>query len=43
MAGRGWRQAPRIDNGARWEPAAVHAAVPERIAKAVPAQKLYGT
>ena len=38
----GWRTGPRVDRGARWDPAEVGAAVHELIAKAVPSQRVYG-
>jgi NAD(P)-dependent dehydrogenase (short-subunit alcohol dehydrogenase family) len=39
----GWREGPKIDRGARWEPDEVGAAVHDLLAKAVPPQKVYGT
>jgi len=39
----GWRQGPEVDKGARWAPDEVGAAVADLCAKAVPAQKVYGT
>ena len=39
----GWRTGPKRDKGARWEPDEVGAAVHELLAKATPAQKVYGT
>jgi len=39
----GWREGPVVDKGARWAPDEVGAAVHDLIAKAVPAQKVYGT
>jgi NAD(P)-dependent dehydrogenase (short-subunit alcohol dehydrogenase family) len=39
----GWQHGPRVDHGARWEPAAVGAAVRELIAKAPPPAPVYGT
>ena len=39
----GWRQGPKVDKGARWEPDEVGAAVNDLLAKAVPPQKVYGT
>jgi len=39
----GWRTGPEVDKGARWEPDEVGGAVHELLAKAVPAQKVYGT
>jgi NAD(P)-dependent dehydrogenase (short-subunit alcohol dehydrogenase family) len=39
----GWREGPRLDKGARWEPDEVGAAVHELLGKAVPSQKVYGT
>lgn len=39
----GWRMGPKIDRGARWDPAEVGAAVHELIAKAIPPQRVYGT
>jgi NAD(P)-dependent dehydrogenase (short-subunit alcohol dehydrogenase family) len=38
----GWRSGEAIDKGARWEAAEVGAAVRDLLAKAVPAQKVYG-
>ena len=38
----GWRTGPVVDKGARWEPAEIGKAVREVLAKAVPAQKVYG-
>jgi hypothetical protein len=39
----GWRTGPKVDKGARWNPAEIGAAVRDLITKAVPAQKVYGT
>jgi NAD(P)-dependent dehydrogenase (short-subunit alcohol dehydrogenase family) len=39
----GWREGPVVDKGARWAPDEVGAAVHDLLAKAVPAQKVYGT
>ncbi len=39
----GWQHGPRVDRGARWEPAAVGAAVRELLAKAPPPAPVYGT
>jgi NAD(P)-dependent dehydrogenase (short-subunit alcohol dehydrogenase family) len=39
----GWREGPKIDRGARWDPSEVGAGVRELLRKAVPAQKVYGT
>ena len=39
----GWREGPKIDKGARWEPDEVGATVRDLLEKAVPAQKVYGT
>ena len=39
----GWRSGPAIDRGGRWDPAELGDAVREILAKAVPAQKVYGT
>ncbi len=39
----GWRTGPEVDKGARWNPAEVGTAVREVLAKAVPAQKVYGS
>jgi NAD(P)-dependent dehydrogenase (short-subunit alcohol dehydrogenase family) len=39
----GWREGPKIDKGARWEPDEVGSAVHDLLAKAVPPQKVYGT
>jgi len=38
----GWRTGPRVDKGARFAPDEVGAAVRDLLAKAVPAQKVYG-
>ncbi len=38
----GWRTGPKVDKGARWDPAEVGGAVRDLIAKAVPPQKVYG-
>ena len=39
----GWRAGPVVDKGAQWAPDEVGAAVHDLIAKAVPAQKVYGS
>jgi hypothetical protein len=39
----GWRTGPRLDKGARFEADEIGAAVHELLAKAAPAQKVYGT
>jgi NAD(P)-dependent dehydrogenase (short-subunit alcohol dehydrogenase family) len=39
----GWRAGPEVDKGARFEPEEIGGAVRELLAKAVPAQKVYGT
>jgi NAD(P)-dependent dehydrogenase (short-subunit alcohol dehydrogenase family) len=39
----GWREGPKIDRGARWEPGEIGAGVSELLRKAVPPQKVYGT
>jgi hypothetical protein len=39
----GWREGPKLDRGARWEPAEIGAGVRELLAKAEPPQKVYGT
>ena len=39
----GWQHGPRADRGARWEPAAVGAAVRDLLAKAPPPAPVYGT
>jgi NAD(P)-dependent dehydrogenase (short-subunit alcohol dehydrogenase family) len=39
----GWRTGPKVDKGARWNPAEVGTAVRDLIARAVPPQKVYGT
>jgi NAD(P)-dependent dehydrogenase (short-subunit alcohol dehydrogenase family) len=39
----GWREGPKVDKGARWEPDEIGAAVKDLLAKAVPPQKVYGT
>lgn len=39
----GWRSGPQIDKGARWAPDEIGTAVTDLLAKAVPAQKVYGT
>ena len=38
-----WREGPRIDKGARWEPDEVGAAVQDLLGKAIPPQRVYGT
>ncbi|MGO9876475.1 MAG: SDR family oxidoreductase [Acidimicrobiia bacterium] len=39
----GWQHGPRVDRGARWEPAEVGTAVRELLAKAPPPAPVYGT
>jgi len=39
----GWREGPKIDRGARWDPAEIGDGVRELLRKAVPPQKVYGT
>lgn len=39
----GWRDGPKVDKGARWEPAEIGAAVRDLLAKATPPQKVYGS
>jgi NAD(P)-dependent dehydrogenase (short-subunit alcohol dehydrogenase family) len=39
----GWRTGPTIDKGARFAPAEIGSAVRELLARAVPAQKVYGS
>ncbi|MCW3479667.1 SDR family oxidoreductase [Neisseriaceae bacterium JH1-16] len=39
----GWRTGPEVDKGARWDPAEVGAAVDGLLARAVPAQPVYGS
>ncbi len=39
----GWRRGPEVDKGARWDPAEVGDAVRGVLAKAVPAQPVYGS
>ena len=39
----GWREGPKVDKGARWEPDEIGSAVQDLLRKAVPAQKVYGT
>jgi NAD(P)-dependent dehydrogenase (short-subunit alcohol dehydrogenase family) len=39
----GWRTGPEVDKGARWDPRDVGAAVRALLARATPAQKVYGT
>jgi NAD(P)-dependent dehydrogenase (short-subunit alcohol dehydrogenase family) len=39
----GWREGPKLDRGARWDPAEVGDGVQELLRKAVPPQKVYGT
>ena len=38
----GWRAGPQVDAGARWDSEDVGGALRDLIAKAVPAQKVYG-
>lgn len=38
----GWQHGPRVDKGARWEPAEVGAAVRELLAKSAPPAPVYG-
>ncbi len=42
-AADGWRTGEKIDRGARWAPDEIGAAVHDLLAKAPPAQKVYGT
>ncbi len=39
----GWREGPKLDKGARFEPDEIGAVVHDLLAKAVPPQKVYGT
>jgi NAD(P)-dependent dehydrogenase (short-subunit alcohol dehydrogenase family) len=39
----GWREGPKIDRGARWDPAEIGDGVRELLRKAAPPQKVYGT
>ena len=39
----GWREGPKLDRGARWDPAEIGAGVRELLRKATPPQKVYGT
>jgi NAD(P)-dependent dehydrogenase (short-subunit alcohol dehydrogenase family) len=39
----GWREGPKLDRGARWQPAEIGAGVRELLRKATPPQKVYGT
>jgi NAD(P)-dependent dehydrogenase (short-subunit alcohol dehydrogenase family) len=39
----GWREGPKVDRGARWDPAAVGPAVRDLLGSAVPPAKVYGT
>jgi hypothetical protein len=39
----GWNDGPRIDKGARWEPAEVGPAVARLLAQRRPPKKVYGT
>ena len=39
----GWNRGPSVERDARWEPDEVGPAVHDLLAKAVPAQKVYGT
>ena len=39
----GWRSGPELDQGARWAPDRIGAAVHDLLRKAVPPQKVYGT
>jgi NAD(P)-dependent dehydrogenase (short-subunit alcohol dehydrogenase family) len=39
----GWREGPKLDRGARWEPAEIGGGVRELLAKAQSPQKVYGT
>ncbi len=39
----GWREGPKLDRGARWEPAEIGDGVRELLRKATPPQKVYGT
>ena len=40
---QGWRDGPRVDKGARWEPDEIGAAVHDLLNKAPPQQKVYGS
>lgn len=39
----GWREGPKVDKGARWEPSEVGGAVEKLLGERVPPQKVYGT
>jgi len=39
----GWRAGPKVDKGARWEPADVGATVRQLLAEAVTPEKVYGS
>ncbi|MNE80170.1 short chain dehydrogenase [compost metagenome] len=39
----GWRRGPEVDNNGRWAVNEVGGAVEQLLARAVPAQKVYGT
>ena len=39
----GWREGPKLERGARWEPSEIGAGVRDLLRKAVPPQKVYGT
>jgi NAD(P)-dependent dehydrogenase (short-subunit alcohol dehydrogenase family) len=39
----GWREGPKADKGARWQPDEIGAAVRDLLRKATPPQKVYGT
>ena len=39
----GWRTGPEVDKGARWDARDVGPAVRALLARATPAQKVYGT
>jgi NAD(P)-dependent dehydrogenase (short-subunit alcohol dehydrogenase family) len=39
----GWREGPKLDRGARWQPAEIGEGVRELLRKATPPQKVYGT
>jgi hypothetical protein len=38
----GWQQGPAVDNGARWDPAALGPVVDDLLAKAPPPAPVYG-
>jgi NAD(P)-dependent dehydrogenase (short-subunit alcohol dehydrogenase family) len=39
----GWREGPKLDRGARWQPGEIGEGVRELLRKAAPPQKVYGT